>query len=203
MAALNLGAAGDAPMVEAPDLAVAWWGWALFAVPFVLSWVLCRVVPRLTSRDSRTPVLDLGALPGGWKLLILFYLVATALTHAFAVGAIWQSTTVAMSGAPEYFRRATVLHLFRMSHQHAFGHGTMYLLIGVLGLLTRAPESLRVLGVALTFTGALCDLASWWLQKFGGPSFEPLSMGGGAAFASGFALLALLILRDLRRPATA
>jgi len=115
--------------------------------------------------------------------------------------AIWQATTVAMTGAPEYCRRATLLHLFRMSHQHAFGHGTMYALVGVLGLLTRAPESWRVLGVSLAFTGALSDLASWWLQKFGGPSFEPLSIGGGAAFASGFALLAVLILRDLRRPA--
>src|SRR5687768_15041605 len=113
MAALNLGAAGDAPMVEAPDLAVAWWGWVFFAVPFVLAWVLSRVVPRFTSGTSRAPALDLGALPGGWKLLILFYLVAAALTHAFAMGAIWQATTVAMTGAPEYFRRATLLHLFR------------------------------------------------------------------------------------------
>ncbi len=199
MAALNLGAAGDAPSVEAPDLAIAWWGWALAAVPFVLAWICSRVAPKFTSRGSRAPELDLAALPGSWKLLVLFYLAATALTHAFAVGAIREATQVAMSGAPEYFRRATVLHLFRMSHQHAFGHGTMYFLLGALGLCTSARESVRVLGVALCFTGALCDLASWWLQKLGGPSFEPLSMGGGAAFASGFVLLSFLILRDLAR----
>lgn len=201
MAALNLGAAGVDQAVAAPDVAIAWWGWSLIIIPFLVSWGLSRMVPRFTSRASRAPGPDLRALPAGWKLLILFYLLATALTHAFAVGSIWQATTVAMSGSPEYFRRATLLHLFRMSHQHAFGHGTMYLLVGILGLLTRAPESWRVLGISLAFTGAFCDLASWWLQKFGGPSFEPLSIGGGLSFAAGFALLTFLILRDLRRPA--
>lgn len=200
MAALNLGAAGSAPSVAAPDLAIAWWGWALAAVPFAASYVLSRIVPRPAGWRDSPPAVNLSRLPGGWKLLIVFYLLAVALTHAFALGAIWQATTVAMSGSPEYFRRATVLHLCRMSHQHAFGHGTMYLLLGALGMLTRAPERWRVLGLSLAFTGALSDLASWWLQKFGGPSFEPLSMGGGAAFASGFVLLAVLILRDLRRP---
>lgn len=199
MAALNLGVAGTDPSVAAPDVAIAWWGWALVAVPFALAWALSRIAPRFSPRAARLPAFPLGALPAGWKLLILFYLAAAGLTHAFAFGAIREAVFTAMSGAPEYFRRATLLHLFRMSHQHAFGHGTMYLLLGVLGMLTRARESTRVLGVALCFLGALSDLASWWLQKLAGPSFEPLSIGGGLAFAAGFVLLAGLILRDLRR----
>lgn len=199
MAALNLGAAGTDPSVAAPDLAIAWWGWLLVAVPFAAAWALSRIVPKFGTGASRPPALELSALPAGWKLLIVFYLAAAGLTHAFAFGAIREAVFTAMTGAPEYFRRATLLHLFRMSHQHAFGHGTMYLLLGILGMLTRASESTRVLGVSLCFLGALSDLASWWLQKLGGPSFEPLSIGGGMAFASGFVLLAALILRDLRR----
>lgn len=200
MAALNLGAAGSAPAVEAPDLTIHPWGWALAALPFLAAWVLSALVARAAARNGRaaaSPVPALADWSPAAKTLVFLYLGATALTHLFAVGAIWQATRVAVNGNAEYFRFAKPLHLFRMSHQHAFGHGTMYLLVGALALATRAPVRAAAFGIGLTFLGALADLASWWLQKYGGPSFEPLSMGGGAAFAAGFALLALLILRDL------
>lgn len=212
MAALNLGAAGAAPAVAAPDLAIQWWGWSLALVPFAaaaaLAWAAGRA-PRsilgLTRWDRRLTSTPAVSSPASWsfpaRLLVWAYLGATALTHLFAAGAIWQATQVAVQGNAAYFRYATLLHLCRMSHQHAFGHGTMYLILGAIALATRASARQKTLGIGLTFAGAVADLASWWLQKFGGPSFEPLSIGGGLAFSSGFVWLAALIVRDLLHPA--
>lgn len=197
MAALDFGPAGSAPSVAAPDTGIAWWGWAVALLPPLLAVLLAWGLPRAARRPAAWP--RLSALPPAAKLAVAFYLLATALTHAFAAGAIWQATRVAMTSNAEYFRYMKPLQLFRMSHQHAFGHGTMYLLLGALALCTRAGERLKVLGIALAGLGALADLASWWLQKFAGPTWEALSVAGGACFAAGFALMALLILRDLVR----
>ena len=200
MAALNLGAAGSAPAVVATHDAAAWWGWPLALVPVLLAILLARAAAR--RRDSRPafPV-DLASLPAPARLAVLFYVIATALTHLFAVGAIWQATRVNYHGNAEYFRYMSLLQLFRMSHQHAFGHGTMYFLLGLLVAATRAGDGWKVLAISLTGLGASADLASWWLQKFSGPSFEPLSVTGGACFAAGYALAAALILRELVRRA--
>ena len=208
MAALNLGAAGSAPAIELPDLVIHWWGWPLGALPFALALLLAwriggaiprgtRLVPWDRRRGPPAGIPPLTAWSPPAKLLTFLYVMAAGLTHLFAVGAIWQATRVAVSGNAEYFRYMKPLQLFRMSHQHAFGHGTMYLATGALALASSGGPRLKVLGIALAFLGAGSDLASWWLQKFGGPSFEPLSLGGGASFAAGFALLAALILRDL------
>jgi len=197
VAALNLGSAGDAPAVEIPSDEIAWWGWVIGLAPVAASLLLTRLVPRYAPGRASWPGISLATLPGSAKLLILLYLIAIALTHLFAAGAIWQVTQVTFSGNPEYFRFAKPLHLFRMSHQHAFGHGTMYLLLGAIFLRTRVPEHLKVLGISLTSLGALADLVSWWLQKYAGPSFEPLSIFGGISFSIGFVLMTVLILKDL------
>jgi hypothetical protein len=198
VAALNLGEAGALPAVAAPETGIAWWGWLLLPIPWLAAWGLAHLATRGEVPEDRGLLAGgLAGLPRVAKLAALLFLLSVALTHCFAAGAIWQATRAAYAGAPEYFRRATVLHLFRMSHQHAFGHGTMYLLLSVLALLGRGSRRWKALGIALAFLGALADLASWWLQKFGGPSFEPLSFGGGAAFGGGFLVLTVLILRDL------
>lgn len=203
MAALNLGAAGSAPSVAAPMQDVAWWGWAVALVPPVLAVALAwRLARPPTRRGPGAPPFDLAAWPVPAKLAVFFFLVAAALTHAFAAGAIWQATRVTYHTNAEYFRYMNLLQLFRMSHQHAFGHGTMYLLVGLLLAATRSPDRVKILGISLTALGALSDLSSWWLQKFLGPSFEPLSMTAGACFAAGFALSGLCILRELTRKNT-
>ncbi len=202
MAALNFGAAGTAAAVAAPAQEASGWGWVAALVPpllaCLLAWRLGRPAPGRRTADGGA--FDLAAWPVPARLAVFFFVVATGLTHAFAAGAIWNATRVAYHGNAEYFRYMSLLQLFRMSHQHAFGHGTMYLLLGLLLAATRAPDRVKVLGVSLTALGAFSDLASWWLQKFAGPSFEPLSVAGGACFSLGYALAALCILRDLVRP---
>jgi len=210
MAALNLGTAGSEPAVAAPMQDAAWWGWAVAMIPPVLAVLLAWRLSRPPANRGRGGVtdspeafpFDLARWPVPAKLAVFFFLVAAALTHAFAAGAIWQATRVNYHSNAEYFRFMSLLQLFRMSHQHAFGHGTMYLLAGLLLAGTRAPDRVKILGISLTALGALSDLSSWWLQKFLGPSFEPLSMTAGICFASGFALAGLCILRELVRETT-
>jgi hypothetical protein len=200
MAALNLGVAGSAPAVAAQVQEAAWWGWGVALVPVAVTALLVwRLAPPQDRRPGPAGPWDLAAWPVPARLAVFLFLVATGLTHAFAAGAIFEATRVNYHGNAEYFRYMSLLQLFRMSHQHAFGHGTMYLLVGLLLAGTRADDRLKVAGIALTSVGALSDLASWWLQKFLGPSFEPLSMAAGACFAAGFALSALCIIRELLR----
>lgn len=198
MAALNLGAAGSAPAVVAQLPDAAWWGWLVACVPPLLAGLVAWKLSRRGAPRPPAPF-DLAGWPDPAKVAVLFFLIATALTHAFAAGAIWQATRVAYQSNPEYFRYMSLLQLFRMSHQHAFGHGTMYLLLGLLLAATRAADWVKLLGIALTGLGALSDLASWWLQKFSGPSFEPLSVSSGICFSAGFTLSALCIVRELIR----
>lgn len=202
MAALNFGQVGTGMTVTAPPSEPQAWAWGFVLVPFVLAWLVARTVARRPG-SRWTPPVTIAGLPPAAKLLVIFFLGATALTHAFAAGAVFYTTTVSTAGHADYFRIVMKpLQLLRMSHQHAFGHGTMYFLLGALALATTAAPFLQALGIALTSLGAACDLASWWLQHYAGPDFHPLSVGAGAAFSTGYLLLAGLILRDLaRRPA--
>ena len=180
MAALNLGSAGAAPAVEIPMDEIAWWGWIVGLAPIVISLLLTRIMPRKTSPPASWLGLNLTGLPSSAKLLIMFFLTATALTHLFAAGAVWQTTQVTFHGNAEYFRFAKPLHLFRMSHQHAFGHGTMYLLVGAIFLCTHATEWLKVLGVSLT------SLGRWPISPRGGCRNMPVRPLNRSRFSAGY-----------------
>src|SRR6266700_3029341 len=131
------------------------------------------------------------------KTLITLFLAAMILNHLFAVLLTYYLTHSAFQSAAEYFHFTDVRKLLRMSHQHMFGHGTMYFIVGALFCLTSVKESWKRVVIPLPFAGAALDLMSWWLIKFKGEKWEILSMLGGSLLSLGFAVMVLGVLYEL------
>ena len=133
------------------------------------------------------------------RLLASAVLVFFTGAHVFA---LWLSRNVgeAAGSAQAHFAYKELIYLLRMSHQHLFGHGTMYFLTGALFLLTDAREKIKIVLPLLPFMGAALDLASWWMLKYGTYDCEWLSILGGTLFTGSFLAMVLVLLRDLWKP---
>ena len=113
------------------------------------------------------------------------------LNHAFAGWLSWEIAHSAAGSAREHFQYKDLVYLLRMSHQHAFGHGAMYTLMGGAFLFSLWPEKVKAFFIVLPFVGATVDLASWWLMKYAFRDYEWLAGVGGTMFTLGFAVIAL------------
>lgn len=119
-------------------------------------------------------------LPGSVKWLISAFVLFCALNHVFAGLTVYLSTRATAGGVEEYWYYKTAVDLARMSHQHFFGHGTMYLLLGAVLLMTPLSEKKKCVVVLLPFLGAGLDQLAWWLMKYHSIHWELLSMFAGA-----------------------
>lgn len=142
--------------------------------------------------------LTLGRLPRSAKVLITLFLVAVAANHVFSLLLAYHVTHEAFSSTEEYYHyQQDTRKLLRMSHQHAFGHGIMYLALGGIFCLASVREKWKLILIPAPFIGAGLDQTSWWLVKFKGVQWEWLSYFGSVLFSLGFAAMALIILFEL------
>lgn len=136
--------------------------------------------------------------PVSAKILITLFLAATAANHIFSLLLTYHVTHEAFSSTEEYFHyQLDTRKLLRMSHQHAFGHGIMYLALGGIFCFTKVRERWKRILIPMPFVGAALDQSSWWLMQSKGPGWEWLSYLGGGLFCAGYASLALLIFYEL------
>jgi len=141
--------------------------------------------------------LQLSHLSKSAKVLISLFLFATTASHIFALLLTYHVTHEAFSSTEEYFYyQQDTRKLLRMSHQHAFAHGIMYLALGGIFCLTRIKEKWKLILIPMPFVGAGLDQTSWWLMKFKGVQWEWLSFVGGTLFSVGFSAMAFIILYE-------
>ncbi|MBI3013068.1 MAG: hypothetical protein HYY63_05520 [Elusimicrobia bacterium] len=141
---------------------------------------------------------QLTRLPVSAKVLITLFLTAVAASHVFSLLLSYHVTHEAFASTEEYFHyQQDTRKLLRMSHQHAFGHGIMYLMLGGILCLSRIKENWKLFLIPLPFLGAGLDQTSWWLLKFRGVEWEILSYIGGGLFSFGVAAISLIILYEL------
>jgi hypothetical protein len=136
-------------------------------------------------------------LPLSAKALITAFLVSMGLNHGFAGLLSYYIGNSAAGGEKEHFQYKDIVYLLRMSHQHAFGHGVMYTVLGAIFLLSTLPERLKTPLILLPFLGAGLDLAAWWLQKYAAADYEWLSIAGGILFSVGFTVMSVRIFWEL------
>lgn len=85
------------------------------------------------------------------------------------------------------------------AHNHLFGFSVLALLVGLGVAMSSAPRRLQYALVALSFLGAVVDIAAWFLTRAHGSPFHYLVMAGGGLFGSGIAAGAAVILLDTLR----
>lgn len=139
------------------------------------------------------PTLDCWPLPARW--LATLVLASYAANHAFASWLVWEVTRNAADSAQEHFSYKTLAQLLRMAHQHSFGHGTMYFLVGALFLFAGTSRRTALVLLTLPFLGAWLDIVSWFGLKYGSPRWEWLSIASGSAYSIGFLAMSALILK--------
>jgi hypothetical protein len=94
-------------------------------------------------------------------------------------------------------RGMTPADLGTTSHNHLFAFLVGALLVGWAFTGTRWRGPIVPFLVALSFAGALVDVASWWLTKSHGGPFHLLVMAGGAAWGLALTTMAVLTLDEL------
>jgi hypothetical protein len=142
----------------------------------------------------------LSALPRKAKWLATLALTSFALNHLFAVALVWQVTTQVDAGAKEHFSYKSPPVLLRMAHQHAFGHGVMYLATGGIFLFADAPEWAALALFTAAFVGSWLDIAAWFLLKYRSARWELLSEASGSAYALAFTAMTAISLFQMWRP---
>lgn len=92
--------------------------------------------------------------------------------------------------------------LIASAHTHSLSMALLTLAFGLLALATRWPRGLVGALFALSALALVCDLGAWFLARETA-AFVWLVAGGGAVWMGTSALLLLLVLVDLWRPARA
>lgn len=87
--------------------------------------------------------------------------------------------------------------LIQTSHTHLFGQTLIAGLLGLIFLFASLREWLKALILALPFVGTLIDIGGMWLTRFVWPPLASLVIVGGALFALGYLLIAVISLHQL------
>jgi hypothetical protein len=143
------------------------------------------------------PFINLFSLPWTAKITITALLFFYGMTHIVAAVTVYLNTRVLYPSAKEYFFYIKPVRLSALSHAHLMGMATMSFLPALFYTLSRQKSGLSSAIVAITFLGILGDIGSWWLIKYGGDGFEIVSMLSGVFLSGGFAVMALVVFRDL------
>lgn len=141
---------------------------------------------------------QLNSLAKSAKILVSLFLFEIAANHIFSLLLAYHITHDAFSSTEEYFHyQQDTRKLLRMSHQHSFGHGVMYLIVGGLFCFTKVKEKVKLALIPTPFIGAGLDQTSWWLMKFKGVEWEWISYLGGTLFSVGFCSMAFIVFYEL------
>lgn len=138
--------------------------------------------------------------PVQYKWLITLLVISFALNHLSSGVLVWEVTRHASSSAQEHFENKTLAALLRMTHQHTFGHGTMYFLTSAIFLLAEFPAGWALAVITLPFAGAWLDIFSWFMLKYSSEQWEYLSMFSGVLYSVSFAVMIFTILRQMWLP---
>ena len=87
--------------------------------------------------------------------------------------------------------------LVQTSHTHVFGQTLIAGLLALIFAFSALGEPIKCAVGALPFAGTLIDIGGLWATRFLSPSFAVLVIAGGSLFALGYALIALLSVREL------
>lgn len=128
-------------------------------------------------------------LPLKAKWLISLVLISFALNHISSTVLLWEVTRNVNSTAKEHFTYKTLTALLRMTHQHTFGHGTMYFITGAFFLFAGWSLRATLLVISLPFLGAWLDIFSWFMLKYGSEKWEILSILSGLTYGVAFATM--------------
>jgi hypothetical protein len=144
--------------------------------------------------------ITLSVLPRKAKWLVTLVLLSFLLNHLFAVLLVREVTTRIDASAKEHFSYKSLAILFRMAHQHAFGHGVMYFITGAIFLFAEVSELLAIGLIGAVFIGSWMDIVSWFLLKYGSARWDLLSMASGATYALAFSAMTGIIFFQMWRP---
>jgi hypothetical protein len=172
--------------------------WAWSSIVFSIAAIATAFLIGRKSTISSMSI-DLFNFPGPAKLTISFLLFAFGLTHALAAITVYLDTRLVYASTQEYFLYLKPARLTALSHAHLMAIATMD---GIAALLFSMRRSIHNNGfttavITMTFIGIFGDIASWWLTKYFGESFEIASMFTGAFFSLGFIIMSVAIFRDL------
>lgn len=144
--------------------------------------------------------ITLRGLPLQFRWLLTLVLVSFALNHLSSTALVWEVTRHVNTTAGEHFGYKTLAALLRMTHQHTFGHGTMYFLTGLIFLFAGWPRKATLVIVTLPFVGAWLDILSWFLLKYCSGKWEALSLVSGFLYLTSFAAMFVGCLRQMWWP---
>ncbi len=150
---------------------------------------------------------------GGFKRnglfrLIMFFTLAfflllwlTDVLLYLKVGLSYTSVVDYYRGSAEGFRAPkSYLGLLEEAHFHLFAMAILLLTLNHLLLFTPLPNLLKAATVVLSFSSALCDIASGWLVRFVSPLFAYLKIASFIVLHLTIALLIFSILFFYLKP---
>lgn len=169
----------------------------LLAAGILIFFIFFAFYLILKNRHPERMNINLSRLPDSFKFLITLSVIILGIVHLLAFFNVYLHTKVGPFSVEKYFSSMGLTRLISLSHVHLFGHLTMYFLVGVVFVLTRVGERLKIGVISLAILGAYLDVLSWWLIKYISVRFETLSYLSGLSFSLGFLFMALTILYEL------
>lgn len=134
-----------------------------------------------------------------FKVLVSLFLLTVGIGYLFGLINIYNNTGLTYTGVVTHYRgdlkELTVppefafAKLIQEHHVHLFSLSMLFVLVGIVFTLTRLPEIVKAVFVALPFMGMLLDFTSFWLLVFVSPGFAFLAMAFGGLMGFAFFLI--------------
>jgi len=134
-----------------------------------------------------------------FKVLVTFFLLTIAVGYLFGIIHIFNDTGFSFTGVVTHYRGDTkeltippefaFEKLIHQHHVHIFALSMLFILIGSIFCLTRLPEKVKVVFVAMPFVGMILDFTSFWLLVFASPLFAWFGIVFGAFMGFSFFLI--------------
>lgn len=134
-----------------------------------------------------------------FKVLISLFLLTVAVGYLFGLINIYNNTGLTYTGVVTHYRgdaqaltvppEFAFAKLIHEHHVHLFSLSMLFILIGSIFCLTRLPEKIKAVFVAMPFVGMILDFTSFWFLVFASPFFAWFGMVFGAFMGFSFFLI--------------